>query len=207
MDNIKILKQAFTLAEVLITLGIIGIVAAMTVPTLIANIQRKNYTTKLKKFYSTMNQAVISAEDEFGAISDWDFKIPPNKFVETYFGPYLKFSILNSNNNENNQSADIIFSDGSTLKIYRGNCMDLYLDLNGDKKPNKFGYDKFAFLACDKNYAKAHCGEEVSFCTYGFENIRLSRAKSLEICKTLPVTCSTLLKFDNWEFNKDYPYK
>ena len=41
--------NAFTLAEVLITLGIIGVVAAMTLPTLIQNHQKQVYATQLKK--------------------------------------------------------------------------------------------------------------------------------------------------------------
>ncbi len=43
-------KKGFTLAEILITLGIIGIVAAMTIPTLISNYKKKEYSTKIKKF-------------------------------------------------------------------------------------------------------------------------------------------------------------
>lgn len=49
----KFKKIAFTLAEVLITLGIIGIVAALTIPQLISNYQKHVYTAQLKKFYST----------------------------------------------------------------------------------------------------------------------------------------------------------
>lgn len=41
--------RAFTLAEVLITLGVIGVVAAMTLPTLIQNYQEQEYVNKLKK--------------------------------------------------------------------------------------------------------------------------------------------------------------
>lgn len=54
--NIKL--KAFTLAEVLITLGIIGVVAALTIPTLVANYQKTQYATQLKKFYATFNQAL-----------------------------------------------------------------------------------------------------------------------------------------------------
>ena len=43
---------AFTLAEVLITLGIIGIIAAMTIPTLMSKIQERRYTTQYKKIFS-----------------------------------------------------------------------------------------------------------------------------------------------------------
>lgn len=49
-------KQAFTLAEVLITLGIIGIVAAMTLPNLIANYQKKIYVNQLRKTVSIVEQ-------------------------------------------------------------------------------------------------------------------------------------------------------
>ena len=48
-DNIR--KSAFTLAEVLITLAIIGVVAAMTIPTLISSYREKVVETKLVKFY------------------------------------------------------------------------------------------------------------------------------------------------------------
>ena len=50
-------KWAFTLAEVLITLGIIGVVAAMTLPTLIQKYQEKVTVNKLKKMYSVLSQA------------------------------------------------------------------------------------------------------------------------------------------------------
>ena len=59
-------KQAFTLAETLITLGIIGIVAAMTMPALIANYQKKELLTRIKKTYSTFTNAVNLALAEAG---------------------------------------------------------------------------------------------------------------------------------------------
>ena len=51
-------KKGFTLAEVLITLGIIGIVAAMTIPTLMANYQKHVYVTQLEKFYSVFENGM-----------------------------------------------------------------------------------------------------------------------------------------------------
>lgn len=59
-------KAAFTLAEVLITLGIIGIVAAMTIPTLITRYQKREVATKLKATYSTIANALKLAEEEMG---------------------------------------------------------------------------------------------------------------------------------------------
>ena len=64
-------KSAFTLAEVLITLGIIGVVAAMTLPTLIRRHQEKIIIAKLKKNYSTMQQAYLMAINDKGSIETW----------------------------------------------------------------------------------------------------------------------------------------
>ena len=49
-------RLGFTLAEVLITLGIIGVVAAITMPTLVSNHKKKVYVNQLKKTYSVLNQ-------------------------------------------------------------------------------------------------------------------------------------------------------
>ena len=64
-------RRAFTLAEVLITLGIIGIVAAMTIPTLISKYQEKSTISRLNKIYSTLAQAYTAALYEHGNISSW----------------------------------------------------------------------------------------------------------------------------------------
>lgn len=50
-------RFGFTLAEVLITLGIIGVVAAMTIPTLVGNYKYMVLQTQFKKAYSDLNQA------------------------------------------------------------------------------------------------------------------------------------------------------
>ena len=59
-------KVAFTLAEVLITLGIIGVVAAMTIPTLISNYQEKELVTRAKKALAQVNNAIDLARAENG---------------------------------------------------------------------------------------------------------------------------------------------
>ena len=67
-------KRAFTMAEVLITLGIIGIVAAMTLPTVINNIQDKQFRTMFKKQFSIISQAfqmVYLDDGEEIQFEDW----------------------------------------------------------------------------------------------------------------------------------------
>ena len=58
--------RGFTLAEVLITLGIIGVVAALTLPALIQKNNNKVVETRLMIFYSAINQAVKMAEVDYG---------------------------------------------------------------------------------------------------------------------------------------------
>ena len=60
------MKTAFTLAEVLITLGIIGIVSAMTIPTLINNYKEKVRDNQFKKVYATLMQAYNASVAEYG---------------------------------------------------------------------------------------------------------------------------------------------
>ena len=62
-------RFGFTLAEVLITLGIIGVVAAMTIPTLISNTNSAKFKSQYKKTLSTMNQAALMATAQY----DLDF--------------------------------------------------------------------------------------------------------------------------------------
>ncbi len=65
-------RVAFTLAEVLITLGIIGVVAAMTLPTLITSYKEKQRVTQLKKSYSVLQQAFLRAVEKHGDAQYWD---------------------------------------------------------------------------------------------------------------------------------------
>ena len=67
----NVMNKGFTLAEVLITLGIIGAVAAMTIPNLIQSYKEKEYTAKLKKFYSVMENAGRLVEEEYGSVDSW----------------------------------------------------------------------------------------------------------------------------------------
>lgn len=50
--------SGFTLAEVLITLGIIGVVAALTLPVVVTKIAKRDATARLKKFNSMMYQVI-----------------------------------------------------------------------------------------------------------------------------------------------------
>ena len=85
-------KAAFTLAEILITLGIIGVVAAMTIPALMTKIKNHQIEAILKEDYSILQQMMISANEE-GAISSLPVSNDINlirSWFETYMLPYIK---------------------------------------------------------------------------------------------------------------------
>ncbi len=83
---------AFTLAEVLITLGIIGVVAALTIPNIIKHYQNKVTVTKLQKAYSILNQAFRQSENDNGSSEFWQEtpEISAQDYFEKYWKPYLK---------------------------------------------------------------------------------------------------------------------
>ena len=62
-------RFGFTLAEVLVTLGIIGVVAAMTMPTLVENHQKKVYIVQLQKVYTELAQAAKRVLTDNNAVS------------------------------------------------------------------------------------------------------------------------------------------
>ena len=84
-------KVAFTLAEVLITLGIIGVVAAITLPTVISNYKKQVTVSKLQKAYSTINNAFKQSEAANESSEFWDdpFVTGSQPYFEKYFKPYL----------------------------------------------------------------------------------------------------------------------
>lgn len=86
------MKKAFTLAEVLITLGVIGIVASMTLPTVITKYRKQATVAKLQKFYTTMNQALKRSEVDNGEYKYWPQVVfgGADEYFNKYWRPYLR---------------------------------------------------------------------------------------------------------------------
>ena len=64
-------NKAFTLAETLVVMGIIGVVAALTIPNLSASTGNKENVARVQKAYSTINEAYDRVQAEYGNIKRW----------------------------------------------------------------------------------------------------------------------------------------
>lgn len=205
----KLWKKGFTLAEVLITLGIIGIVAAMTLPVLTKKYKRYLVETKLKAAYSILSQALAISEAANGPATYW--KTPDssngfnlNDYMMTYFSPYIKY-IENGTKSwyfliDNGNAPYLKLPNGIILYFHKGGGYDLIVDINGIDAPNKSGYDIFYFLLNINSTGFQK----------GFHPIKPavieSRNMILSLCKTQPNYCGALIEYDGWIVKDDYPY-
>ena len=85
-------KRAFTLAEILITLGIIGVVSALTIPTLVKRNTNETHVEQLKKVYATLSEAAETAMQENNVndlseteLGDKTGNNGPKNFLNKYF--------------------------------------------------------------------------------------------------------------------------
>jgi len=94
--TLPIKQFAFTLAEVLITLGVIGIVAAMTIPSLIAKYNDIQNSSKMKEVYSILQQMMISANDAgaIGVLKNDNNIAQMKQWFQDYFLPYINVATV-----------------------------------------------------------------------------------------------------------------
>ncbi len=230
-------SSAFTLAEVLITLGIIGIIASLTLPALIQKNNNRIVETRLMKFYSTINQAVRLAEVDYGDKKYWysDLKgaeidkdgnpVPGSSEAEKWFNKYLapymkiiKTEILS------NGSLIIYLPDGSAFgprtnttrdwDFYPGNvqkCID-----SGNKRGTcVFSFNFVPIKPEDEN----EIWKWVYHVNRGFEPWKFrwdgTREQLEDLCYTNKMEgsvsgrnyCTALIQLNNWKIPDDYPYK
>lgn len=227
---------AFTLAEVLITLGIIGVVSAMTLPTLIANYQKQQTVVQLKKVHTELSQAAAMGEAANGDKSNWDFSLPSIDFFNYYLKEYIKISThkvgdvktqlgityrQTSGNPEiglmsMSDNANIIdLASGAQLFIAdtvidkSATRKTFIVDINGFKKPNQFGKDLFC-LSLDNQKGVKACQNDDG--VYGVEHTRqeLLNGPSGHAYQCnrsgRGMWCAAVIIMDGWEIKDDYPW-
>ena len=135
------MKKAFTLAETLITLSIIGVVVALTLPTLIQNYQKHVTVTKLQKAYSSLGQV---AQKAFSDNGDSGFVVGEEieasaveKYFNTYWFPYFKGVSISPDNET------IKLSDGKNQYKYKNG------ELEGISVYTYYKYGRIFFTTSD----------------------------------------------------------
>lgn len=167
--------NGFTLAEVLITLGIIGVVAAMTLPVLSTKIRNNELETGFKKAYTSLSQAMSLINYEMGGHLDEDEyhitrtfkKVLSEKFkgidcdkssnincVHPDDMPYKNFNGKSIARKTWFDDGQFITPDGMLFMIQNSamtvngqdNILAITVDVNGiNKNPNRWGQDLFTF--------------------------------------------------------------
>jgi len=166
------MKKGFTLAEVLVTLGIIGVVAALTIPTLVQNHKKHVYVNQLKKTYSAVSQGLAKALVDNNASTLVETRLFNNGSAIPFFQQYFKTALICNKGNlsacidehgymsiDGNENHPIlrggytdcaVLSDGAIVCILadfiNSNIENLFIDINGKKKPNVAGRDYFALM-------------------------------------------------------------
>ncbi len=212
---------AFTLAEVLITLGIIGVVAAMTLPTLINNYKKTEVTTHLKKFFSMMNQAILEEEAASGSMEYWmpncnrsDKKCFENWYLE-HLDKHIKSYQKKASSNDVNYN--VIFADGSGFNAYVAGSTQIHFfyctnfKYCNTEKERYDGVQSFLFTICKyKNKYQLVASD----CNYQNK----TREKLLDLClkgnsdnadiysQGRRHACTRLIQYDGWEIKDDYPW-
>ena len=219
--------SAFTLAEVLITLGIICVVAALTMPSLIANYQKKQTVVRLQKAYSALSQAVKLSEAQNGDVNDWDWSYGANSaerteyFMQNYLERYftgLKFCSTGMSDKKcgvpvSANGRNYILNDNTGLSFVFQNDSKGYVlvDTNGKQPPNKPGRDLFYFnikpdgKVLPFNWTEGVSREDI---ISGYNDSACNAnghygSTSLDKSK---YNCTWLIMQDDWEIKDDYPW-
>lgn len=223
------MKTAFTLAEVLITLGIIGVVAALTMPALIANHRKTEIETRLRKVYSAVNQAVnMSIANDTCTMPPtdkrWDNAVL-EEWLQTALFQYLnktehfKSGELKHPLSDLQERPGIILADVTILWFNNNNQIFVSVDINGLKGPNKAGVDYFNFfldyedsehlgIFYPSGYAHAKNDEDFGdIYVYGDREKMKRYCSDKKLLDRLSGTCALLIMDDGWEISKDYPIR
>ncbi len=177
-NNKSFKRFAFTLAETLITLTIIGVVAALTVPNLLNKYTKHTYVVGLKKAYSQLQNAVKMIPITEGC-SAGDYDCAPlnieNLSKQFKLAYYCKtqngcnFDMSKFTNDSDHEGFETV--DG--LQFVYG-VSSFGVDINGNKGPNIWGRDIF-FFDIDANGQKGLIlpeGSKNSYCGYWRNNNR-----------------------------------
>ena len=207
-------NRAFTLAEVLITLGIIGIIAALPIPGVLKNYRNQVVISRLQKLSATFGQAYSMATANYGTDQREAF-IADNpdiamEMFDKYYTPYIKFSKIE----KGDKGVFAYLTDGTAIYFRR----NYYTSEKPDGWYNTYIFACIDYKACeefDETNIEKNIGRKVfTLYTNGQApsytwNTYKDRSLVLKDCKnhTGFEACSALIVGDGWKIKNDYPFK
>ena len=219
----------FTLAEVLITLGIIGIVASLTIPMLIQDYRNNVAETRLKKFYSTMNQAIALSINDNGDVETWDYfnheirdkdentinrTYDIDKSFQKYLAPYLKIVDKKETTVDGEKRILYFFEDGSAFMYARHENRDLiFFPKNPEnciKQKNSTGVCSFnfEFYPLENQFCWKYMynkGMEATMFNWNGNKNMLYNDTDRGCRNGNGIYCTAIIYLNNWKIPKDYP--
>lgn len=155
-------KNAFTLAETLITLMIIGVIAVMTIPALKDHSDEAKYVAAAKKAYSSVNAAASAVEARHTDMAFWDCSTKtiewfqevvstvPNTGASSW--EHLSLGGTPDGYGEGKITPSFISADGMSWDITgsKGRCI-IIIDTNAQQPPNVIGIDQHKFVVGKSN--------------------------------------------------------
>ena len=227
-NRLKKRRNAFTLAEILVTFGVIGVVAAVTMPTLIQNYKKHVVETKLSKFYTTINQAIAMSTVQNGEPADWvkdcgkSYAITCTndetmEWFKSYIGKYMSVSKIEPK--EDDTGFFVYFNDGSIM-FMRTYVYDIlfYISKKAIDSPQS-GVNEFSFRFMPKLISGGNTTTNIYTIKNTVEPNVYAWDGTLEYlyteprfgCKTDATFdrryCTKIIQLNGWKIPKDYPLK
>lgn len=212
------MKRAFTLSEILVTLGIIGVIAAMTLPTLIQHHKKQEVVTKLKKFHSVMNQAVKLSEVENSDFVSWDaseLKAWNGDSLYDWYNKYFAPYFTSKDVEKISQGILVKLSDGAEFVMYNGSnsSLNLHIVYCINHKACKNFVDKYGNNLVGRKldgkttffFAPRKQGVITTYYSGSSRGILLN-ASPYGCNSTQKLYCAALIEADGWQIKDDYPW-
>ena len=178
---------AFTLAETLVVMGIIGVVAALTIPNLNQSTGDREKIAKVKKIYSNLEDAFGRATAVYGPYDTWLNGLSTDEEMATRKGQRLTEFIKVSKDcgyvtEDNNtclkpyvETYSIITADGTGIGFYGGGAYGdnglIYVDIDGiNKGKNNSGFDTFWFELTNEGVIPRGCEQSTLMASGRYDN-------------------------------------
>lgn len=226
-------KFAFTLAEVLIALVIIGVVAAITVPVLFENYKKQETISRLKKAYSVISNGLRMSQTENGPFSSWEIGADMtdvegyfNKYWVPYFQNITKYNWAKDLGYEDNfcwtnlngrRIGWQVKSDDSRILFTLADGTVVFYPRNTTDSDGNPAYTRYFYVDINGSKKPNVIGKDVFiFNVVDYDNLKpychernetvINNNCKKSISENNTNCCTAKIMYDGWQIKEDYPW-